>query len=150
MSEKLSNQSITEQWARNAKNQRARFADYALDPAHTITTTLYDGLARVIWNSSVIAESVNAIELHERKHDPVFYFPQKDVKLKLFTRTGHATHCPYKGDASYWSLNADRDLAENAAWAYESPIEAMSTINGFMAFYLDAMGKKFGLILETT
>lgn len=150
MSEKSSDQSITEQWTQNAKTQRARFADYALDPAHTITTTLHDGLTRVIWNGSVIAESVNAIELHERKHGPVFYFPQEDIKLELLTRTDHATHCPYKGDASYWSLNADGSLAENAVWAYESPIKAMSTISGFMAFYLDSMGKEFGLILETT
>lgn len=150
MSEKSDDQSITQQWARNAEIQRARFTDYTLDPAHTITTRRHDGLARVMWKGRVVAESANAIELHERKHDPVFYFPQDDVQLALLTRTDHATHCPYKGDASYWSLNADGSLAENAVWAYESPIEAMTAISGFMAFYLDIMGKDFGLTLETT
>ncbi len=149
MSEKSVDQSITDQWALNAETQRTRFADYTLDPAHTITLNAHDGLVRVIWNGNVIAESVNAIELHERKHDPVFYFPRDDIKLERLTRTDHATHCPYKGDASYWSLNADGSFAENAVWAYDSPIEAMFAITGFMAFYLDIMGKDFGLTLET-
>lgn len=149
MPENDQNQSIMDRWATNAATQRARFADYTLDPAHTITLNVHAGSTRVIWNGAVIAESDKAVELHERKHDPVFYFPQDSVRLDLLERTDHATHCPYKGDASYWSLNSRETSAENAVWAYESPIAAMSDITGYMAFYLDDMGKDFGLTLET-
>lgn len=149
MSETNTNQLIGVRWKANAAAQRARFSDYELDPAHTITLNAHRGTTRVVWNGLVIAESDKAVELHERKHDPVFYFPQDDVRLDLLERTDHATHCPYKGDASYWSLNSNETSAENAVWAYESPVSAMAGITGFMAFYLDIMGKDFGLTLET-
>lgn len=138
-----------QRWQANAEAQRARFVDYTLDPAHTITLHPHAGLARIVWNGTVVAESRAAIALHERKHEPVFYFPADDVQTELLTRTDHATHCPYKGDASYWSLNNAGEAAENAVWAYESPIAAMAGIKGYMAFYLDSMGKNFGLNLET-
>ncbi|NKB44123.1 MAG: DUF427 domain-containing protein [Alphaproteobacteria bacterium] len=140
---------IAPRWQNNADAQRAKFSDYTLDPAHTITLQSHDGVARVVWNNTVVAESRAAVALHERKHEPVFYFPADDVRTELLVRTDHATHCPYKGDASYWSLHEDDKTAENAVWAYESPISAMSGIKSYMAFYLDNMGKNFGLNLET-
>ncbi len=140
---------IMHRWKENTAEQRARFADYTLDPAHTIKLHTHEGIARVLWNDTIIAESAAAVELHERKHEPVFYFPTDDVKTDLLTRTDNATHCPYKGDASYWSLSIDGTSAENAVWAYQSPIPAVLGIKGYMAFYLDSMGKNFGLNLET-
>ncbi len=138
-----------QRWEENAASQRARFADYTLDPAHTITLESHDGKATVSWNGNVIAESNNAVKLFERKHDAVFYFPQQDVRTELMERTDHATHCPYKGDASYWTLKEGDSVAENSVWAYESPIDAVAGIKNMMAFYLDTMGKDFGLILES-
>ena len=149
----MTNQSMdsdtARRWQANADTQRARFSNYTLDPAHTITLHPHDGIARVVWNDTVVAQSPAAIALHERNHEPVFYFPTDDIQTELLTRTDHATHCPYKGDASYWSLDKDGSVAENAVWAYESPIAAMAGIKGYMAFYLDSMGKTFGLNLET-
>ncbi|MBT4740387.1 MAG: DUF427 domain-containing protein [Rhodospirillaceae bacterium] len=136
-------------WQANADTQRSRFSDYALDPAHTITLHPHDGIARIVWNGTIVADSRAAIALHERNHEPVLYFPTDDVQAELLARTDHATHCPYKGDASYWSLEDNGGTAENAVWAYESPIKAMAGIKGYMAFYLDSMGKNFGLNLET-
>ncbi|MEQ9112343.1 MAG: DUF427 domain-containing protein [Rhodospirillaceae bacterium] len=141
---------LEKRWQSNAAAQRARFAAYKLNPEHTISLHPHDGVIRILWNGDVIAESDHAIALHERKHDPVYYIPKEDVRTNLLVRTDHATHCPYKGDACYWSLVSEDKVAENAVWAYESPIVAMDEIAGLMAFYLDAMGKDFGLTIEIT
>lgn len=149
----MTDQHLNDRWQANAATQRARFADYALDPAHTITLEPHKGVAKVVWNGVVIAESANAIELHERNHEAVLYFPAGDVSSDLLHRTDHATHCPYKGDASYWSLTSgdagEDTVAENAVWAYESPIAEMGSIKGHMAFYLDTMGKDYGLVIQS-
>ena len=145
----MNDDSLHQSWQDNAAAQRARFADYALDPAHTIDLETHSGHARVLWKGKAIAESANALKLLELKHAAVYYFPQDDVRTDLLVRTDHATHCPYKGDASYWSLRDGDAEAENAVWAYESPIDAVGGIKDLMAFYLDDMGKDFGLILET-
>ncbi len=137
-----------QRWQKNAAVQRARFAEYKLDPAHTIELVAHEGVARILWHGTTITESCNAVKLLERKHDAVFYFPQEDVNTGLLERTEHATHCPYKGDASYWTIQDFRRSAENSVWAYESPIEAVVGIKGMMAFYLDSMGKDFGLTQE--
>lgn len=144
----MSEPTVQQRWQKNAAAQRARFADYTLDPAHTITLEPHAETTRVVWNGEVIAESHDAIELHERKHEAVLYFPRADVKAAFLTRTDHATHCPYKGDASYWTLKSGGAMAENAVWSYESPIDAMAGIKNYMAFYLDSMGKDFGLTVE--
>lgn len=144
----MTDHTLEDRWQDNAATQRARFADYTLDPAHTITLEPHKGVAKVVWNGVVIAESANAVELHERNHDAVLYFPASDVDSALLQRTDHATHCPYKGDASYWSLREGDTVAENAVWAYESPIAAMNGIKGHMAFYLDSMGKDYGLVIQ--
>lgn len=145
----MTDQSLEDRWQNNAATQRARFADYALDPAHTITLQPHAQTAKILWNGIVIAESRNAIELHERKHEAVLYFPPADVNTALCQRTDRATHCPYKGDASYWTLTSDTAVAENAVWAYESPIAAMAGIKGYRAFYLDSMGKDFGIVSQS-
>lgn len=145
----MTDTTLNDRWQANADAQRTRFADYTLDPAHTITLEPHAGTAKVLWHGKVIAESANAIELHERKHEPVLYFPAEDVDAGLLQRTDHATHCPYKGDASYWTLSSGEGGAENAVWAYESPIDAMIGIKGHMAFYLDTMGKDYGLVIES-
>jgi len=146
----MTEQTLEQRWQENAAAQRARFSDYALDPAHTITLEPHPGKAKVLWQGKVIAESDKAIELHERKHEAVLYFPAADVKADVLKRTDHATHCPYKGDASYWTLTTGEAVAENAVWAYESPIDAVAGIKGHMAFYLDTMGKDYGLVIESS
>jgi len=140
--------SLQRRWEENAAAQRALFAEYKLDPAHTIELVSHEGVAKILWQGNTIAESRNAVKLLERKHDAVFYFPPEDVRTDLMERNDHATHCPYKGDASYWTLQDGARNAENSVWAYESPIEAVAGIKGMMAFYLDSMGKDFGLIQE--
>jgi uncharacterized protein (DUF427 family) len=65
----------------------------------------------------------------------VQYVPRADVDMSLLTRTAHTTHCPYKGDASYYSIKVDGKVAENAIWTYEQPFPGVTQIAGYMAFY---------------
>ena len=85
----------------------------------------------------VVAESDRALVVRETGHEPVVYFPRDDVRLALFERTTHATHCPFKGDASYWTLRSGARVEENVAWSYESPFDEVAGIAGFLAFYGD-------------
>ena len=94
---------------------------------------------RVEFGGEVVAESRRTLLLHEASYPPVHYFPRDDVRMDLLVRTGHTTHCPYKGDATYWSLEAGGRTAENAVWSYEDPIPGMGGIAGYLAFYRDRM-----------
>jgi uncharacterized protein (DUF427 family) len=73
----------------------------------------------------------------ETGHHPVYYFPRDDVRTDLMEPTNHRTHCPYKGDASYWSLRVGNRAVENAVWSYEQPLSGMERIKGLLAFYWD-------------
>ena len=78
---------------------------------------------RVKFNGEFIADSTNAHLLFETRHLPVYYFPQKDVRMDLLERTEQRTHCPYKGDASYWTIKIGDRRIENAVWSYEQAVE---------------------------
>jgi uncharacterized protein (DUF427 family) len=105
----------------------------------------HSGLARATWQGLVIAESANAVVLHETRHAPVVYFPRADARMDLMRRTSHKTHCPFKGDASYFSLRHGQAAADDAVWSYEEPIPEAEGIRGLVAFYTQAMGARFGI-----
>lgn len=86
---------------------------------------------------AVIAESANALELNEGDYPPVIYFPREDVAMAFLDRTEKTTHCPYKGDASYFSVVTKSTTLENAVWSYEAPIETANRIKDHLAFYTD-------------
>ena len=94
---------------------------------------------RVEFGGEVVADSARALVMREGDYPLVHYFPRDDVRMDLLTPTEHATHCPYKGDASYWTLEAGGRTAENAVWSYEHPIPGMTGIAGYLAFYRDRM-----------
>ena len=96
-----------------------------------------DETVRVVLGGETIAESAHTVVLHETGHGPVRYFPRPDVLMDRFRRTDHATHCPYKGDAAYWTVEAGGRVAENAAWSYEDPIPAVAAMKDLIAFYPD-------------
>jgi uncharacterized protein (DUF427 family) len=74
---------------------------------------------RVTFAGKVIADSTHALTLTEETHAPVLYIPRADVDMSLLARTAHASHCPFKGDAAYYSIAVDGRVAENAVWTYE-------------------------------
>jgi uncharacterized protein (DUF427 family) len=106
-------------------------------PDHPITVTPQAGLVRVRFNGETVAESRRALRLQEAHYPPVFYIPRADARMELFTRSDTGSHCPYKGDASYYSLAVGGRRAVDAVWSYETPYPSVIQIAGHLAFYPD-------------
>ncbi|QQO22886.1 DUF427 domain-containing protein [Bradyrhizobium diazoefficiens] len=106
-------------------------------PDHPITITPNPRRVRVTAGNIVIAETSKALTLKEAKYPAVQYVPREDANMALLARTDRVTHCPYKGDASYYSVKADGKTLDNAVWTYETPFPAMTEISGHLAFYPD-------------
>lgn len=90
---------------------------------------------RVVFNGETVADSSCMKMMHETGHLPVYYFPVDNVRKDLLEKTDHTTHCPHKGDASYWRVKVGDRIAENAMWSYENPIDSLPELNGLLAFY---------------
>lgn len=106
-------------------------------PDHPITITPTPGRVRVTLGGQVVAETTRALTLKEASYPAVQYIPREDAAMALLEATPRSTHCPYKGDASYYSIAAGGRRAENAVWSYEAPYPAMAAIQGHLAFYPD-------------
>lgn len=106
-------------------------------PDHPITITQNPRRVRVMAGDIVIAETSKALTLKEAKYPAVQYVPRDDANMALLERTDRVTHCPYKGDANYYSVKADGKTLDNAIWTYETPFPAMTEISGHLAFYPD-------------
>ena len=90
---------------------------------------------RVEFNGTWVADSTRVIVLHETRCAPMYYFPQADVQLGLLEKTAHTTHCPFKGNASYWTLKVGEAVAENAVWSYEDPYDDAKPVKEYLSFY---------------
>ena len=102
---------------------------------HPITISPNPNRVRVNFGGRTVANTTHALSLKEATYPAVQYIPRADVDMSLLTRTQHQTHCPYKGDASYYSIKVDGRVAENAIWTYEQPFPGVAQIAGYMAFY---------------
>jgi len=103
-------------------------------PDHPITIDPTSERVRVSFNGRVVADTTRALVLRETSYKPVFYIPREDAQMGLFEQTAHSTHCPYKGDACYYTIKVGERVAENAIWSYETPFPAMKDIAGYLAF----------------
>ena len=92
---------------------------------------------RVEFDGTWVADSERALILHETRLPPAYYFPREDVQVALLEKTEQVTHCPIRGNATYWTLRAAGALAENAAWSYEEPYEEGAPVKGYISFYPD-------------
>lgn len=101
-------------------------------PDHPIAIAPTQGRVVVKIGGDIVADTRNALTLTEASYPPVQYIPRKDARMDKLTRSTHQTHCPYKGDAAYYSLDAG---AENLVWTYEQPYPAVAAIEGYIAFY---------------
>ncbi len=91
----------------------------------------------VTLGGQVIADTRAALTLREASYGAVHYIPRKDVDMTQLQRTAHATYCPYKGDASYFSIPAGGARSADAVWTYEAPYESVAAIKNYLAFYPD-------------
>jgi uncharacterized protein (DUF427 family) len=104
-------------------------------PDHPITIEPNPKRVIVRFGGKTIANTRRALALREAAYPAVQYIPRSDVDMGALERTSHSTHCPYKGDASYYSINVDGKDAANAVWTYEAAYDAVKQIEGHLAFY---------------
>lgn len=104
-------------------------------PDHPITISATPNRVQVLFHGHLLADTERALTLKEATYPPVFYIPREDAEMSVLGRTQHSTYCPYKGEASYYSIARDGAVAENAVWSYEAPYPAMEQIKGYLAFY---------------
>jgi uncharacterized protein (DUF427 family) len=108
-------------------------------PDHRVDLVPETRRVKMVFGGITIADSTAALRVEETGHDPAYYVPEKDMRLDLMHRTDLHTRCPYKGEASYWTIEvpngADMRRAENAVWGYPTPYDEVAGIAGYYAFY---------------
>ena len=104
-------------------------------PDHPIRISRNPARVLVRVAGTLIADTREALTLQEASYPAVQYIPRKDVDMNLLQRTEHTSYCPFKGDASYYSIPMGGEKAVNAVWSYENPYPAVSQIKDYVAFY---------------
>ena len=102
------------------------------DKRHTTRILVYNQCMKVILNNTIIGESMNTI-IVEGNH----YFPKDSLNMDFFTRSKTITHCPWKGEASYYTIKINDDILIDAAWSYENPTDLAVNIKDYVAFWKD-------------
>jgi uncharacterized protein (DUF427 family) len=102
---------------------------------HTVSVAASERRVRVSIRGEVVAESERALELHETGYPTRYYLPLEDVRDGVLEPSSKTTHCPFKGDASYYSARVGGELREDVVWAYCDPIPAVAEIAGYVSFY---------------
>jgi uncharacterized protein (DUF427 family) len=90
---------------------------------------------RVVVDGVTVADTTRALRVLETAGAPVYYLPRSDIRADLFSTTDRSTHCEWKGDATYWTVDAGSRRIENVAWSYEAPKPGYEAITGHLAFY---------------
>lgn len=104
-----------------------------------ITVTPLSTRTRVHLGDTVVADTTRALELREGSYPPVLYIPREDIAAALLRPSARRSHCPHKGDATYFSIATGPETAVDAAWSYEQPFPAVAAIAGHLAFYPDKL-----------
>ena len=104
-------------------------------PDHPITISPSDDHVVVRSGEATIADSRSTLVLHEANYPPVRYIPLADVDRSQLATSELTTYCPYKGDASYYSITSDTERGTDAVWFYDDPYPAVAEIKGHVAFY---------------
>lgn len=116
---------------------------FAAHPEHRVETVPCAKRVRAMLGGVTILDTQRAVVLRETGHIAVYYVPREDVAMAHLARTAHASHCPYKGDASYYTVSAGGRTVENAAWSYETPFDECAGIAGWLSFYWKKMDHWF-------
>jgi uncharacterized protein (DUF427 family) len=112
------------------------------DGEHTVRLEPSGRRVRAYLGGVPVADSARVQLMFETGHLPVYYFPAADVRMDHLQPTDHHTHCPYKGEASYYSVRAGDQISENAAWHYRTPLPgAPPELADMIAFYWDKMDR---------
>lgn len=112
-------------------------------PDHRLEFVSVQKRIRVFFGGEIIGDSKNAMLLRERGHLPVYYFPKKDVNMDLLAPSDHTKQDRTKGQATYWSVDANGETAKNAAWTYSNPPSNTPGLKGHIAFLWGKMDAWF-------
>ena len=115
-------------------------ANYTIDgPKHRLLQTPFPRRVHAEFAGATVFDTIEGALLHESNMLAKLYVPQSDVDMSLLEGTDTTTHCPFKGDAAYWSVHVGDRVAEDAVWAYPHPIDAAPWLEGRMSFYWDRL-----------
>lgn len=118
--------------------------NYSIDgPRHRLLLTPFPRRVRAEVGSRTVLDTVDGALLHESNLLPALYVPVADVDPDVLVRTDHTTHCPFKGDASYWSIRIGDRTLDNVVWAYERPLADVAWLRDRRAFYFDRLDRWF-------
>ena len=109
------------------------------NPDYEIFFDVIPAEVRVDFGGETLGKSRQAKVMYELGHAPMYYLPLGYLNMDLLEATDHDTYCPYKGHASYWSINAGGKSVKNAVWTYASPHEEMAALKGYAGFYWGRM-----------
>jgi uncharacterized protein (DUF427 family) len=118
--------------------------NYRIDgPRHRLLFEPFPRRVRAVFSSGTVLDTTNGMLLHESNLLPQLYLPRGDIRENLLARTDHRTHCPFKGDASYWSITLNGRTADNAMWSYLDPLPEASWLRDHVAVYWSVMDAWF-------
>jgi uncharacterized protein (DUF427 family) len=126
---------VAGEWSTPMNNAANPSPGFQRNPSRRIAVEPFDGVVTVTFSDAIVASTDEALVLREQDYPLVFYVPFKDVCFEFLKRSDTSTHCPYKGDASYWNVSAGGEAAEDVMWAYERPFDEMIAIRDYGAFY---------------
>jgi uncharacterized protein (DUF427 family) len=104
-------------------------------PDHPISIERNPNRVVIKLGDKVIADTTDALTLREASYPAVHYIPRADVDMVALERSDTNSYCPYKGDASYFSIPAGGERSVDAIWTYESPYDSVTQIRDHLAFY---------------
>jgi uncharacterized protein (DUF427 family) len=108
-----------------------------MTPGHTISIVPTVAHVEVRLNGRLLAASDRAMKLNETGLPTRYYLPQDDVQMDLLRPTTFHTNCPFKGEASYWSLDLEGETHDGIVWSYETPTAQAAEVRGMLSFYPD-------------
>ncbi len=110
---------------------------YHKHPSYRVDLEPSSKRVRVRFHGTTVADSQRTLVVVETQHEPIVYFPRDDVRMELLERSDHETFCPFKGDASYWTVRVGEQADQNVVWSYEDPFEEVAGLKDYVAFYGD-------------
>jgi uncharacterized protein (DUF427 family) len=114
---------------------------YKRSPNHKVELTKSAKHVRVVFSGEVVADSRRTIIVDESGYRPVYYFPREDARMDYMQRTDHHTYCPFKGEASYYTIAVGDRKGENAVWTYEEPYDEVVELRSYLAFYVNRVDR---------
>jgi uncharacterized protein (DUF427 family) len=104
-------------------------------PQHKVLEKPVHGKMRAQLGADVFAESTSVIEVDEDQNPPRYYFPRQDVRMDRLAPSPTRSYCPFKGEASFFSMELGDGPLPDVAWAIETPYDEHADLKGRIAFY---------------